>query len=151
MDGQQRLRAIFEFQAGDFGLPKDSDPIDGINPGRLKYADLPDELRLRFDTYSLDVIWYQETLTKKKCEKCFFVCKMEQHLRRRKGETRCPGKMREFVKSLATHAFFERCGFANARFNFVLVAAQMTAIELNGGPCHLRNSNLTMGRDTARF
>src|SRR5262249_54589617 len=38
--------------------------------------------------------------------------------------------------------FFERCAFKNTRFTFDLVAAQMTAIELNGGPCHVRNSNL---------
>ena len=42
VDGQQRLRAIFEFHEGKFALPKDSDPIDGIDPSKLKYADLPD-------------------------------------------------------------------------------------------------------------
>src|ERR1017187_4303124 len=45
VDGQQRLRAIFEFHAGEFSMPKDSDPIDGVNPSKLKYADLPDEIR----------------------------------------------------------------------------------------------------------
>lgn len=53
-----------------------------------------------------------------------------------------PGKMREFVRELAGHAFFENCGFANSRYTFDLVAAQMTAIELNGGPCHVKNASL---------
>ena len=53
-----------------------------------------------------------------------------------------PGRMRDHIKDLASNAFFEKCGFANARFNYDLVSAQMTLIELNGGPCHIRNSNL---------
>jgi hypothetical protein len=141
VDGQQRLRAIFEFQAGDFGLPKDSDPIDGINPSKLKYADLPDDLRLRFDTYSLDVIVLGDT-DEEEVREMFLRLQNGTTLKAQERRNAMSGKMREFVKSLATHAFFERCGFANARFNFDLVAAQMTAIELNGGPCHIRNSNL---------
>jgi len=47
-----------------------------------------------------------------------------------------------FVKDLAKHPFFEKCGFSNSRYTFDLIAAQMTAIELNGGPCNVKNSNL---------
>ena len=61
VDGQQRLRAIFEFHAGEFSLPKDSEPIEGVDPSKSKYADLPDDLRLKFDTYSLDVIVLTDT------------------------------------------------------------------------------------------
>ena len=56
VDGQQRLRAIFEFYAGEFALAKDCEPVDGMSIAKAKYADLPDDLRLKFDTYSLDVI-----------------------------------------------------------------------------------------------
>ena len=58
------------------------------------------------------------------------------------------GKMRDFVKDTARHPFFDRCGFANSRFTFDLVAAQVAAIELNGGPCNIKNANLnTMYED----
>jgi hypothetical protein len=53
-----------------------------------------------------------------------------------------PGQMRTFVRGLAAHPFLENCGFANSRFNFDLVAAQITALELNGGPCNIKNANL---------
>ena len=46
VDGQQRLRAIFEYQNGEFPLSKDCDPIDDIDPSKMRYADLPDDLRL---------------------------------------------------------------------------------------------------------
>jgi hypothetical protein len=40
IDGQQRLRAVFEFQQDGFPLPKDTEPLDGIALGGLKYSDL---------------------------------------------------------------------------------------------------------------
>ena len=40
------------------------------------------------------------------------------------------------------HKFFGNCAFANSRFAFDHVAAQMTLIELNGGPTNVRDANL---------
>lgn len=60
-DGQQRLRTIFEFQAGEFSLPKDADDIDGAVVAKLHYAELPEDLRLQFDNYPLDVIVLSDT------------------------------------------------------------------------------------------
>jgi hypothetical protein len=53
-----------------------------------------------------------------------------------------PGKMRAFVRQLAGHQFFDRVGFANTRFNYDLVAAQMVCLELAGGPTGVRNTDL---------
>ncbi len=39
IDGQQRLRTIWEYKDGGFGLPRDADPINGVPVGGLKYAD----------------------------------------------------------------------------------------------------------------
>jgi len=55
VDGQQRLRAIWEYQAGEFALPRDMDDIDGDKVAGLKYESLPDDLRMAFDMYSLDM------------------------------------------------------------------------------------------------
>ena len=56
VDGQQRLRAIWDFFSGQFKLPRDADPIDGEEIKACSYSDLPDELRIRFDMYALDVV-----------------------------------------------------------------------------------------------
>ena len=56
VDGQQRLRAIWEFLGGKYSLPKDSDPIDGIDTRGMKYEQFPLDLRTRCDTYNLDVV-----------------------------------------------------------------------------------------------
>ena len=53
-----------------------------------------------------------------------------------------PGNMRDFVKILVDHRFFTICGFANRRFTFDHVAAQMTLLELTSGICNIKNADL---------
>src|SRR5262249_46345055 len=132
VDGQQRLRAIFEYHAGNFSLAKDSDPIDRIDPSGLRYKDLPHELRLNFDTYSLDVIVLSDT-DEEEVREMFLRLQNGTTLKAQERRNAMGGNMRDFVKELASHPFFQHCAFANARLNFDLIAAQMTAIELNGG------------------
>jgi hypothetical protein len=61
VDGQQRLRAIWAFFAGDFKCPKDAEPIDGTDIAGCRYEDLPNDLRMRFDVYPLDIVILEET------------------------------------------------------------------------------------------
>jgi hypothetical protein len=53
-----------------------------------------------------------------------------------------PGKMRDFVKTLASHPIFSVCGFSNSRYVYDQVAAQMTLLELFGCPCNVKNADL---------
>ena len=141
VDGQQRLRAIFEFHGGEFSLAKDADDIDGIVVAKMHYEDLSEELRHRFDNYDLDVIVLTDT-SEDEVREMFLRLQNGTSLKAQEKRNAMPGKMRTFIKDLAQHPFFSRCNFANTRFTHDLVAAQMTATELNGGPCHVRNSNL---------
>ncbi len=61
VDGQQRLRAIWEFFDGGFKLPKDADPIDGEFIGGCSYEELPDALRMKLDVYPLDIVVLEDT------------------------------------------------------------------------------------------
>src|SRR5438552_3490299 len=141
VDGQQRLRAIWEYFDGSFALPKDADPLDGEEMAGCKYEDLPDELRLRFDVYPLDVVVLEDT-DEDEVREMFLRLQNGTSLKAQEKRNAYPGQMRAFVKDVAQHPFFSHCNFANSRFTHDLVASQMTAIELNGGPCHVRNSNL---------
>ena len=141
VDGQQRLRTIFEFHSGGFNLAKDADDIDGVVVSKMHYADLPEDLRLQFDNYPLDVIVLSDT-SEDEVREMFLRLQNGTTLKAQEKRNAMPGKMRTFIKDLAKHPFFSRVGFADTRFTYDLVAAQMTAIELNGGPCHVRNSNL---------
>ena len=56
VDGQQRLNAIWSFMSNEFDLGKEIDPIDDNDVKKLKYSDLPNELRIVFDVYPLDIV-----------------------------------------------------------------------------------------------
>ena len=141
VDGQQRLRTIFEFHGGEFHLAKDADDIDGVVVAKMHYEALPEDLRHRFDNYDLDVMVLSDT-SEDEVREMFLRLQNGTSLKAQEKRNAMPGKMRAFIKDLSKHPFFSRVGFTDTRLTYDLVAAQMTAIELNGGPCHVRNSNL---------
>ncbi len=61
-----------------------------------------------------------------------------------------PGQMREFVKDVAQHPLFVNCRFSNSRFTFDHIAAQVTQLELAGGPASVRDSDLNRMYDQHR-
>jgi hypothetical protein len=142
VDGQQRLLAIWGFFAGDFTLPKDADPIDEEEIGGCGYKNLPDDLRIRFDQYPLDVVVLEET-DDDEVRELFLRLQNGTSLKSQEKRNAMPGKMRAFIKELAAHPFFQRVPFKNSRFTYDLVAAQMVCLELKGEPTGIRDKNLT--------
>ncbi len=117
----------------------------------MKYADLPGDLRIRFDTYPLDVIVLSQT-DEDEVREMFLRLQNGTTLKAQERRNAFAGKMRDFVRTLASHSFFHNCGFGNSRYTFDHIAAQMTAIELNGGPCNVKNLNLnSMYEDNQAF
>jgi hypothetical protein len=141
VDGQQRIRALWDFHKGEYSLPKKSEPIDGIDTQGLSYQDLPDDLRLRFDTYNLNVVIMSDT-DEEEVREMFLRLQNGTTLKAQEKRNAMPGKMRDFVKGLATHLFFANCAFSNARYTFDQIAAQMTLVELSGGPTNVKNIDL---------
>jgi hypothetical protein len=141
VDGQQRLRAIWDFFDGNFKLPKDADPIEGMKIAGCGYKDLPDELRMKFDVYALDVVVLEDT-DDDEVREMFLRLQNGTSLKAQEKRNAYPGKMRNFVHELASHAFFEKVGFANSRFTHDLIAAQMVCLELAGKPTNVKNADL---------
>ena len=141
VDGQQRLRAVWEFFDENFKLPKDAEPIEGDAVAGRGYSDLPDELRSRFDVYPLDVVVLEDT-DEDEVREMFLRLQNGTSLKAQEKRNAFPGKMRDFVHDLAQHPFFTKVGFANARFAFDHVAAQMVCLEMHGGPTNVKNADL---------
>lgn len=141
VDGQQRLRAIWAFVDGDFALPKDADEVDGIPIRGCGYETLQDDLRVRFDTYAVDVVVLEDT-DEDEVREMFLRLQNGTSLKAQEKRNAMPGAMREFVRSLTEHDFFSRVGFANSRFTHDQVAAQMVCLELAGGPVNVKNADL---------
>jgi hypothetical protein len=151
VDGQQRLRAIWEFFDGEFPLPKNAEPIDGDVVANLHYEHLPDELRMRFDVYALDVVILEES-DEDEVREMFLRLQNGTSLKAQEKRNAYPGKMRAFVRQLVSNPFFQIVGFANSRFNHDLVAAQLICLELAGGPTNIKSSDLNkMYEDNVDF
>ncbi|MBI4147624.1 DUF262 domain-containing protein [Candidatus Woesearchaeota archaeon] len=141
VDGQQRLRTIWAFFNNEFKLPKDADDIDGELVVNLSYSDLPDELRIKFDTYNLNVVMLEDT-DEDEVREMFLRLQNGTTLKAQEKRNAYPGKMRNYVHKLATHDFFKKVGFANKRFTYDLVAAQLVCLEQSGGPTNIKNADL---------
>ena len=141
VDGQQRLRAVWSFFDGEFALPKESEPVDGLPSLGCDTRNLPDDLRMRFDIYALDIVILEET-DDDEVREMFLRLQNGTSLKAQEKRNAMPGKMREFVKGLTGHTLFKNVGFANARLNYDLVAAQMVCLELAGEPTNIKNTDL---------
>jgi hypothetical protein len=141
VDGQQRTRAIWEFFAGGYGLPKDADELDGKPIAGLKYHELPLDVRLKWEIYNLDVVVMAEA-DEEETREMFLRLQNGTSLKAQEKRNAMPGNMRDFVKSLVSHPIFSVCGFTNSRYVYDQVAAQMVLLELYGGPCNVKNADL---------
>jgi len=78
----------------------------------MKYQDLPDELRVLLDTYSLDVVVLQNA-DEEEIREMFLRLQNGTSLKAQEKRNAMPGKMRDFVHQLTKHAFFASVAFAN--------------------------------------
>jgi hypothetical protein len=141
VDGQQRIRAMCEYCDGKYGLPRDADVIDGHPIASLKYQELPFDLRIRWDTYNLDVV-VMDDADEDETREMFLRLQNGTSLKAQEKRNAMSGNMRDFVKALANHPIFSVCGFSNSRYVYDQVAAQMVLTELTGGPCNVKNADL---------
>jgi hypothetical protein len=149
VDGQQRLRALWDFFDDKFKLPKNSDSINGENIAGCGYSDLPDELRMLYDVYPLDVVILEDT-DEEEVREMFLRLQNGTSLKAQEKRNAFQGKMRNFVHDMTTHPFFKSVNFANARFAFDHVAAQMVLLEIAGGPTNVKNADLNRMYETNR-
>lgn len=149
VDGQQRLRAIWEFFDGGFKLPKHADPVDGESIAGCAYQDLPDDLRSKFDVYPLDVVVLEDT-DDEEVREMFLRLQNGTSLKAQEKRNAYAGKMRDFVCELVKHPFFSSFGFSNSRFAYDHVAAQLVCLEIQGGPTNVKNADLNRMYDSNR-
>lgn len=141
VDGQQRIRAIFSFLENEFPLPKDSDPVNGVEVANKYYKDLDIDTSNIIDSYNLDFI-ILDNETEDEIREMFLRLQNGTSLKAQEKRNAIPSKMRDFVKHVACHRFFESVNFSNSRFTFDLIAAQMCLLSLNGNICNIKDKDL---------
>jgi hypothetical protein len=145
VDGQQRIRTFWEFRRNDFPLAKDMDDVRGHRIAGMRYNDLPLDVRTIFDAYPVDVVIVEDaTQTEQEDEVRDMFLRLQNGtiLKAQEKRNAMTGSMRDFVKALAGHPFFDKCRFTNSRFTYDHLAAQMVLLELEGGPTSVRDGDL---------
>lgn len=154
IDGQQRLRAIWEFYADEYALAKDGDSIGGDDCGNMKFSHLSDELQDTFEAYNLHMVVISDA-SQDEVEDMFLRLQNGIPLNAAEKRNAIGGEMRGFIHDLSiNNRFFKNClGFTNKRYSYDELAAQMVLLELNGGrPMNARDKNLReMYKDQKQF
>lgn len=141
VDGQQRLRAIWEYHKNEYPLAKDADPVDEVAIAGLTYAELSEDLKDKFDSYSLDLVILDDCELDD-VEEMFVRLQNGSTLRAAEKRNALPGQMKYFIREIVQHPFFENCGFENNRFQYDHVAAQCMLLEMTGEPRNIKNADL---------
>lgn len=147
IDGQQRLRTVWEFFNGSFALSKEADPVDDTKIAGLRKDELSVNLRRKLDVYAFDVVIVEDAKQddeEDEVRELFLRLQNGTMLKAQEKRNAKPGQMRDFVKNLAKHPFFEKCHFSNKRFTYDHVAAQLICLENEQGPTNIRDRELNL-------
>ena len=141
VDGQQRLRAIWGYFDGEYGLPDDAEPIDDIPVAKLKINELPVELLSQLQVYNIDVVIMEDS-DEDEVREMFLRLQNGTSLKAQEKRNAMPGQMRNFIKELSKNEFFTKVPFADSRFTHDLVASQLVCLEMAGEPVNIKNADL---------
>lgn len=114
IDGQQRLDAIFDFRDGEFSLANKAKDIDGVNVGGMYYADLPEGLQQRFDSYSIQVTEIYTDDVYRVIDQ-FLDLQRGKRLNGQERRFAPPGFIKELVLELGNHPFINLTRINNRR------------------------------------
>ncbi len=138
VDGQQRLIALFEFFSDELDLTKKSADEFG---GAL-YSELPQATQDKFDDFEIqfDVI---ENAEEKEYKEFFQRVQAGLPLTSSEKLNSVHSNLREFVKKLAKHPFFQsKVALNDKRYAHFDIAAKVAAIEIEGLNAGLRFDDL---------
>lgn len=142
VDGQQRLRSIWSFMSNEFALPKDADPIQGMEVAGKKYSELGMDVSMLLDMYTLDCAIITDS-TEEEVREMFLRLQNGTSLKAQEKRHAMPGKIRDFVCDLVKHDFFQNSvHFSDSRFTFEHLAAQMCLITLHGKIGNIKDADL---------
>lgn len=153
VDGQQRLRAIWDFHNGHYPLGEISDDISGCRGiGGKHFDDLPTVAQGLFLAFTLTVVSMRET-PDIEIRELFLRLQEGKSLNPAEKRNAMSGGMRDFIADLAeTHAVFPKTKLKNSRRQWDDLAAHVTCLELAGGPTDIKAANLKkMYEDNTAF
>ncbi len=137
VDGQQRLRAIWEFRNDQYSLGKESDDLSG-----KKWSELSSDEKDKIGTFPLTIVEIKGA-SNEEVEKLFSRLQEGVVLNPAEKRNAMSGGMRDFVATLGEkHPVFPLTHIKNKRFAWHNLAAIVTCLEKAGGPTDVKAKNL---------
>ena len=143
IDGQQRLRAVWDYMSNKFSLPDNSDPVRGESVSGLLFKDLPYALHDQFMAYTLTIVEVAKA-EDSEVEDMFLRLQNGVPLNAAEKRNAISGPVRDFVRNTAesNKVMTASVPFQNSRYSHDELVAQMLLIERNGGPTSVRHTQL---------
>ena len=143
VDGQQRLRAIWEFLRGEYSVSDEADPVGGRKIAAKFFDDLDVRDKDHFTAYPLSVVELEEA-TDQDIEEMFIRLQNGVPLNSAEKRHAISGNVRDFIHNLASKnsLMTDSVAFPNKRYSHDEVIAQMLLVELHKGPTKVRHDQL---------
>lgn len=132
IDGQQRLRTIYDFLMNRLKLPIDSDPINGFDIANKFFNELPLDLQMEFQSINLDVVVLNSEYNTYDIEDMFLRYQNGEPLNAAEKRKAVPGNFKNIVQELSGHKIFEKCIFNNSRNAYEDAVAKILHIRIFG-------------------
>lgn len=117
VDGQQRLRTIFEFFQDGFRMPKDADDIEGLETRNRYFSELHTELQMQLQNTPLDIVVLRG-YSEEDVEETFLRLQNGTPLNAAEKRRAIASNMRTVVNDLSKHKVYTLCSFEDRRFAY---------------------------------
>lgn len=142
VDGQQRLRAIFEYMDDIYPMPRDADSAFGFAIAGRRWTDLDIDVQMHLRNVPLDIVELSVDYTDDDIEEIFLRLQNGTPLNAPEKRRAIAGNMRNVVADLANHRVFGLCEFQDRRFAYEDAVAKILHMLLFGNITDIRPTSL---------
>jgi hypothetical protein len=133
VDGQQRLRAIFDFFHDKFPMPLDADAVEGHDVKGCTYSKLHTDIQMKLRNSLLDIVTLNTSYTDEDIEEIFLRLQNGTPLNAAEKRRAIPGNMKAIVQDMAKDPIFTLAGFKDKRYAYEdVVAKVLHLLSVNG-------------------
>ena len=143
IDGQQRLRAIWDFWDDQYVLSDTSKDIPNLGDlSGKKFSELPSDAQDQIGIFELNLVEVEEA-SDLEIRDLFLRLQEGVSLNPSEKRNAMPGNMRDFVANLGeTHSVFPLTHLTKKRFGWHELAAIITCLEMAEGPTDVKAPSL---------
>lgn len=142
IDGKQRISVLEEFKKNKLRIDNGTE-IDGVQIGAKTYAQLPKNLRRRFDMFELHCVVYEGGVDDETCRDIFRRQQQGTPLNGTEKRATVSGHMAEFVKSISESSVLKKTSIQDVRGRHFNAAHFLVMMAWPHAPVSFTNDTMT--------